>query len=141
MRSMLAVSAAAVLAAGCGSGGRGTDAGGAPGGPGTPGTSSGGDGTSTLDLEIDRAGARADVARVDLQVLGAAVWVGGRPAPAVGGTPCDLAGADASNAAVTLRLDLSQQGATPLARIETTRQGELTEVRLLVRGTLVHDGR
>jgi hypothetical protein len=148
MRAAPGAFAAAALLLACGgrdpstpadSGAPGAPAGG--GTPATPATPQPSDGRSTLTFAIDRTGARADVSRLDLQVLQVAIWVDVGAPPPTNGKPCDLTGAEATSDAAAMRIDLSTGGTTTLARMETSREGELTEVRLFVRGTLQHAGR
>jgi hypothetical protein len=124
-----------------GAGGTGTAGTGGPTGPGPAPAAPPSDGRSLLQLEIERGGTSDRASHVDVDVKGIALFLDGVPAPPVHGAACDATGAEWHDQRTALRLAMGQPGASPLARLETTRSGELSEIRIFLRGDVQRLGR
>jgi hypothetical protein len=116
---------------------------GAPPAPATPppATPPPAGGSSILQLDVLRAGARPQVSTMALDVRGIALYVGQRPPPPVHGEPCDVAGAQWYDVTARVPLDLDDEGASPVARLETAATGDVAEIRLFLRGEVQRRGR
>jgi hypothetical protein len=151
--SLAAVLAAVTLAAACGPGdpptptpgpgdGGGDVAGGDPsGGDGGAGAGGGTDATATLALTFDPQPGPDGIARVDLEVVGVALFTDREPSYVDADTPCDANGAGTLHAVVrTVPLDLSSPARTEVASFELPGTGSLLETWLVLRQGLLPAG-
>jgi len=83
-------------------------------------------------MDFERTGRSDDLERVDLDVRSIAFFFDVDPGAPEDGARCLLPAATVVDASASVRLDLGQEGRTPLASVHVDRSGDVREIRVFV---------